>query len=312
MTQIIQRFPFFHTYSIIAHDPDTGEFGGAVQSHWFSVGALVVWAEPGVGAVATQAMAEVSYGPLGLDLLRAGVNARRALDALLSTDDLAELRQVAMIDASGGPAAHTGKRCMAHAGHVTGKNFSAQANMMLNPGVPEAMADGFTASTGRPLAERLVAALEAAQAAGGDVRGQQSAALVVSSGKPGKAWENHPVDLRVEDHPAPVEEMKRLLRLHRSYELMNQGDAHLGRDEIEQALTAYSGAEQLAPETDEMPFWHAVTLLQLGRIEEALPIFARVFRMNPNWRLLLQRLPPVGMLECKDEDLRRVLELSVE
>ena len=246
------RFPFAHTFSIVARDPLTGQMGVAVQSHWFSVGSVVAWGEPGVGVVATQSMVEKSYGPQGLALMRTGVSALTALPALLQADDNREVRQVAMLDRLGQVAVHTGARCIACAGHVLGESFSVQANMMLNDTVWPAMAQAFRAASG-PLAERLVTALEAAQSAGGDIRGQQSAALLVVSGTASEhPWEGILIDLRVEDHPQPVAEMKRLLAIHRAYDWMNQGDEFLADGEVEQALQAYRSAAELAPDMDEL------------------------------------------------------------
>lgn len=216
-----------HTYSIVARDSVTGEMGVAVQSHWFSVGSVVPWAEAGVGAVATQSIAEVSYGPLGLALMRAGKSAPKALQALLQADDHPEWRQVAMIDAQGRVAVHTGEKCIREAGHIAGAQYSVQANLMASDQVWPAMAEAYEGAEG-DLADKMLAALEAAQAAGGDIRGRQSAAIVIvkpaSSGKP---YLDKVVDLRVEDHPAPVKELRRLVKLHRAYELMNEGDEHI-------------------------------------------------------------------------------------
>lgn len=304
---IYPRFPFAHTFSIVARDYETGCLGVAVQSHWFSVGAIVAWAEAGVGAVATQALAETSYGPLGLKLMKAGKSAPDALKALLAVDDRQDLRQVAMVDAHGQVATHTGARCMADAGHVTGEGFSVQANMMATPAVWPAMAEAYRQNKGA-LAERLVSALEAGQAAGGDIRGQQSAAiLIVAAASSGKPWVDRLMDLRVEDHPTPVKELRRLVEVHRAYQLMNQGDEYLGKNEIEKALQAYQAAAGLVPYIDEIPFWHAVTLADLGRIEEALPIFKQVFTVNPNWAILLQRMLPAGMFHATPENLQLIL-----
>ncbi len=302
------RFPLAHTFSIVARDAASGQMGVAVQSHWFSTGSLVTWAEAGVGAVATQAVVEASYGPLGLTLMKAGKTAPQALNALLAGDEGAALRQVAMVDSSGRVAAHTGARCMADAGHETGEGFSVQANMMANPTVWPAMAAAYRAAAG-DLADRLLAALEAAQAAGGDIRGKQSAAiLVVPAVSSGRLWADRVMDLRVEDAPDPIGELKRLVQLQRAYSLMNAGDEALGAGKVEQALEAYRAAAALAPHIEEMPFWHAVTLADLGRVEEALPIFRQVFAVNPAWAELLRRLPPAGMLRDDPAMLARILE----
>jgi uncharacterized Ntn-hydrolase superfamily protein len=284
------------TYSIVARDPATGELGVAVQSHWFSVGPIVAWAEAGVGAVATQSFADPSYGKLGLELMRVGRPAPDALKGLLAADSGSAVRQVAMIDAQGRVAAHTGERCIVAAGHLVGENFSVQANMMEKDTVWPAMAKAFRETKG-DLAARMMAALEAAEAAGGDIRGKQSAALVVVSGKPtGKAWVDRKFDLRVDDHPKPLEELKRLLTLQRAYNLMNEGDLAIERNDINAALEAYSGAERLAPGNAEMVFWHAVSLVGVNRVDEAIPLFQRTFKMDPRWRELLTRLPKAGLL----------------
>lgn len=284
------------TYSIVARDPTTGELGVAVQSHWFSVGPIVAWAEAGVGAVATQSFVDPSYGKLGLDLMRAGRAAPDALKGLLAADSGSAVRQVAMIDAQGRVAAHTGERCVVAAGHLVGENFSVQANMMEKDTVWPAMAKAFRETKG-DLAARMMAALEAAEAAGGDIRGKQSAALVVVSGKPtGKAWVDRKFDLRVDDHPRPLEELERLLTLQRAYNLMNEGDLALERNDTKAALEAYSGAEALAPGNAEMVFWHAVSLVNVGRVDESLPLFQKTFKREPRWRELLTRLPKAGLL----------------
>jgi len=307
MTAKPNRFPFAHTFSIVARDPATGEMGVAVQSHWFSVGSVVAWGEPGVGVVATQSMVEKSYGPQGLELMRIGISAPTALPALLQADDNREVRQVAMVDHLGRMAVHTGVRCIACAGHVSGDGFSVQANMMLNDTVWPAMAEAYQGAAG-PLAERMLAALLAAQTAGGDIRGQQSASLLVVSGTASaNPWEGILVDLRVEDHPQPVQELNRLLGVHRAYEWMNQGDAFLTEGQVDQALSAYRSAAELAPDMDELPFWHALTLADLDRMEEAAPIFKAVFRVNPNWAELVKRLPAAGLLRDDPELMDRIL-----
>lgn len=284
------------TYSIVARDAVTGELGVAVQSHWFSVGAIVPWAEAGVGAVATQSFVEPSYGFLGLEQMRKGVPAGAALERLVAKDARPEVRQVAFVDAQGRIGVHTGSKCIPHAGHRTGEGYSVQANLMLTNEVPDAMASAFEA-TGGPLAERMLAALEAAQAAGGDIRGKQSAALLVVRGTAtDRPWTDRLVDLRVEDSDRPLEELRRLLALHRAYEHMNRGDEAMAAGKVEEAMREYDAAEAMFPQNDEFVFWHAVTLAAAGRIEQALPLFGRAFRMNPAWLLLVPRLPQVGQL----------------
>ncbi len=285
-----------HTYSIVARDPVTGELGAAVQSHWFSVGSLVTWAEAGVGAVATQSFVDPSYGKLGLDLMRAGRSAPDALKGLLAADAGRDVRQVAMIDAQGRVAAHTGARDIPAAGHHVGSNYSVQANLMLNDKVWPAMSKAFEQSKG-DLAEKMLAALDAGQAVGGDIRGRQSSALIVVSGKPsGHAWEDRVFDLRVDDSPEPLQELRRLVKLQRAYNHMNAGDLAVERKDAEGGLREYAAAEALVPDSAEMIYWHAVALVNMKRVDESLPLFRRVFAMDPNWRTLTPRLPPVGLL----------------
>ncbi len=292
----MKYLPFAHTFSIVAWDGEQRQMGVAVQSHWFSVGSVVAWAEPGVGVVATQSMVDVSYGPLGLALLRAGRAPRQALDGLLLADEGRALRQVAMLDATGRCAVHTGERCVAEAGHYEGGGFSVQANMMANHRVWGAMAEAYRAASGE-LSERLLRALDAAQAAGGDARGQQSACmLIVSTEAHMRPWDGRIIDLRVEDHPDPIGELRRLVRVQRAYQYMNVGDEKLGQGAVEDALQAYQMAAGLAPDIVELPFWQAVTLADLGRLEEALPVFQAVFAREPRWRTMLQRLPAAGLL----------------
>jgi len=299
-----------HTFSIVARDPESGEMGVAVQSHWFSVGSVVTWAEAGVGAVATQAFAEISYGPLGLTLMRAGKPAPDTLTSLLATDEQRELRQVAMVDAQGRIAAHTGARCIADAGHETGEGFSVQANMMACPDVWPAMARAYRETTG-DLAECMLAALEAGQAVGGDIRGRQSAAiLIVKPVSTGRPWADRVMELRVEDHTEPIRELRRLVHLHRAYQHMNQGDELLGTGKIEEALREYRAAAEMVPDIVELPFWHAVTLADLGRVDEALPIFEDVFARNADWAELLTRLPAAGFLRDDAEMMQRILALA--
>lgn len=297
------------TYSIVARDPVTGQMGVAVQSHWFSVGALVPWAEAGIGAVATQSFIEVSYGPLALELLRSGRTAEEALRGLVSADPHPEVRQVAVVDANGGVAAHTGDMAIAEAGQRTGAGYSVQANLMLSSTVPDAMAEAYEESDG-DLTERLLAALEAAQAEGGDIRGRQSAAIVVVAGtSTGKPWADRLFDLRVEDHPEPVIELRRLVHLARAYQHMNAGDEAVTQGDVEGALREYSTAAAMVPDAatnGEMVFWHAVALVNAGRVDASLPLFRRAFMVDANWRELVRRLPRAGQLPDDDAIIRRI------
>ena len=296
-----------HTFSIVARDPATGELGVAVQSHWFSVGSTVPWAEAGVGAVATQSFVDPSYGKLGLDLMRAGRSAPDALKALLAGDEGREVRQVAMIDAQGRVAAHTGKNDIQAAGHVVGKDYSVQANLMLNDEVWPAMSQAFEKAKG-DLAERMLAALDAAQSAGGDIRGKQSAALIVVSGKPtGRPWQDRIFDLRVDDSPEPLKELHRLVTLQRAYNHMNAGDLAVEKRDNEGALREYGAAEQLVPDNAEMVYWHAVALVNMGRVDESLPLFRRAFAMDKNWMTLTPRLVRSGLIPDDARLIERLL-----
>jgi len=297
-----------HTYSIVARDEATGRLGVAVQSHWFSVGSIVAWAEAGVGAVATQSLVDPSYGPLALELLRAGKSPEEALRGLIQADAGSDVRQVAVVDAQGRAAAHTGARCIPAAGHRTGAGYSVQANLMEKDTVWDAMARAYEASEG-DLAERLLAALEAAQREKGDIRGQQSASILIVSGEPtGRPWQDRIMDLRVEDHPDPVAELRRLVELHRAYEHMNAGDAAMERGDTEGAKREYGSAEALAPGNVEMVYWHAVSLANAGEVAASLPLFDRVFAADARWAELTPRLAGVGLLTVSREDLARILE----
>ena len=284
------------TYSIVALDETTGELGVAVQSHWFSVGFLVPWAKAGVGAVATQSFVKVDYGPDGLQLMESGITAVDALKTLTSKDEGEAVRQVGMIDIKGNVAAHTGSRCIKYAGHIVGENYSVQANMMANGTVPKAMAVAFEKTKG-DLADRMMAALEAAEAEGGDIRGKQSAAMVIVSGEPsGVEWKDTKLNLRIEDHPTPLIELKRLIRVHRAYQHANMGDHYMETEEIDKALIEYSKAAEYYPENAELPYWSAVALANGGRLEEALPVFQSVFQRNPDLKTMTPRLVKSGLL----------------
>ena len=288
-----------HTYSIVARDPQTGEMGVAVQSHYFSVGSAVPWAEAGVGAVATQSFVEVSYGPLGLELMKTGKSATDALRSLLASDEGRDVRQVAMIDANGNVAAHTGIKCIADAGHHVGVNYSVQANLMSNATVWPAMAKAFESATGS-LAERMLAALEAAQAAGGDLRGEQSAALLVVSGKrTGVWWKDRLVDLRVEDHRNPLQELRRLLKLRAAYHHEDRGDAFVAEKKLDEAMKEYAAAAELAPDNDELLFWYAVGVYTAGDEARSLELFRKVFQRDRRWIGLIDRLPASELLPAE-------------
>lgn len=278
------------TYSIVARAPDSGEFGVAVQSHWFSVGAVVPWAQPGVGAVATQSIVEVTYGPRGLELMASGTSAADALAELTARDEGAAVRQVAMIDAAGLVATHTGADCVGFAGHVAGHQVSCQANMMRSADVWPAMLAAYESTEGS-LARRLLAALEAAEAAGGDARGKQSAALLVvpASGEP---WQQT-VSLRVEDDAEPLPELRRLLDLHEAYTMVGLADECSAAGRHDEAAALYQAAARLAPGNHELRFWAGLGAAQAGDWDRALAEVQAAIAAEPGWRGLLARLPPV-------------------
>lgn len=303
-------YPLASTYSIVGRDEATGEIGVAVQSHWFSVGTIVSWGEASAGVIATQSFVNASFGPHGLNLLKEGFTAQQVLDSLINSDEGREFRQLAVLDTRGNAAAFTGKNCIEERCQIVGRNYSVQANMMLNGNVCNAMAESFRISTG-PLAERLLAALEAAETAGGDIRGKQSAALLVFKGEAsGKVWEDKLVDIRIDDNREPLVELKRILKVHRAYEHMNRGDLAIEHGNMETALKEYSSAGEMYPDNEEMKFWHAVTLANNGMVEKSLNIFKDVFGMNNNWKILLKRLPASGLLNVSDNELKLILGIN--
>ena len=300
------------TYSIVARDPETGQLGVAVQSHWFSVGSVVPWVQSGVGVVATQSLTDVTYGPLGLELMRAGKTAEQTLTGLLATDPNPEWRQVGMIDARGNAAVHTGRQCIREAGHVKGENFIVMANLMEKNTVWKAMAEAFRNSPG-DLAERMLAALEAAQAEGGDIRGRQSAAMIIVRGtSTGADYKDRIVDLRVDDNPNPVRELRRLLTLNRAYLLMNEGDEKMVARDTHGAMEAYNRAMDLAPNVTEIKYWTALTMFSEGLENEALEIFTEVFAREPLWVEVTRRLPAAGLLINDAGELDRILSVAPE
>ena len=277
------------TYSIVARDPETGELGVAVQSHWFSVGPIVPWARPGVGAVATQANAEVAYGPRALDLLERGMSARGALKRLLAEDPLAASRQVAVVDAHGEVAAHTGEACMAFAGDVQGAGVSCQANIMTTAEVWPAMLTAYASSPGS-LTTRLLAALDVAESAGGDLRGRQSAAILVVPAT-GDPWATV-TSLRIEDHPDPLAELGRLARLDAAYRIAGEGDERLAAGRHDEASALFRRACELAPESDELRFWAGLGAAQVGDMGTALADVRAAIDVHAGWLELLRRLTP--------------------
>lgn len=296
----VKKNPFAHTYSIVARDAKTGQIAVGVQSHWFSVGTVVPWAKAGVGAIATQSFVNIEYGRQGIPLLEKGAKPEEVFLSLAKKDEGKAFRQVGIIDAKGRSYAHTGKKNIKYANHITGENFSVQANMMKNDLVVPAMAKAFKKHSDLPLAERVVEVLKAAQKAGGDIRGKQSAALIVVSGKKNKV-ENQPhqIDLRVDDHQNPVQELERLLQVKRGYDLMNKADVALERNDMEKALALYEEAEKLMPDNLELQFWKGVGLLNMGQTRQGLEILQVVFNQNKDWQKLITRLPDAGLLDVE-------------
>jgi uncharacterized Ntn-hydrolase superfamily protein len=302
--------PFAHTFSIVARDEKTGEMAVGVQSHWFSVGTLVSWGEAGVGVVATQSFVNVSFGIRGLDLLRRGLTAPEALEILLKDDEGREVRQVAIIDTFGNVATHTGKMCVQYASDKKGKQYSVQANMMLDSTVCQAMSKAYEASAGKVLSERVMLALDAAQAAGGDVRGKQSAALLmVPPRSEDRPWDERTIDLRVDDHPEPLKELRRLLNVRIAYGHMNAGDLAVEKNDMVKAMQEYQAAMKLMPANLEMQYWTAITLANNKQVDKALPILKKVFAADKNWKMLTRRLPSVNLLTVSEPDLQRILAL---
>lgn len=300
--------PLVHTYSIVARDALTGEMAVGVQSHWFSVGTAVPWLEAGVGAVATQSFVDKSYGPKALALLKKGYTAQQVLDSLTKVDDGRDVRQVAIIDNKGNVAVHTGAKCIQYASHITGNNFSVQSNMMLGNKVCESMKNAFEKSTGKPLAERVLLALEAAEKAGGDIRGKQSAALMVVSGKTVEIWNNKTVDLRVDDSPLPLKELRRLYTVHLAYQHMNSGDLAVEKNNMELAMQEYNAAMKLFPQNLEMQYWTAITLANNKQMAKATILLQKIYAKDKNWRELTKRLKPVGLLNVSERDYKKLIQ----
>ena len=299
--------PLAHTFSIVARDTETGEMGVAVQSHWFSVGSIVAWGEAGVGVVATQSFVNPSFGQRGLELLKQGKSAQEVVDILIASDEGRDVRQLAIVDAKGNSASYTGAKCISEAGNIAGDNYSVQANMMLNNTVWGAMSRAFENSSG-PLAERLITALEAAQNEDEDIRDKQSACLLVVRSTPtGNIWEDRLIDLRVEDNPNPIIELKRLLKVHRAYDHMNAGDLAVEKNDMKLAIDEYNTAMKMFPENLEMKFWTAVSLANTGEVEKSLPMFKEIFEKDNNWKELTKRLIPVGLLTVDEKILKEII-----
>ena len=305
-----KKAPLAHTYSIVAKDTKTGEMGVGVQSHYFSVGSIVSWGESGVGVVATQSLVNASFGLRGLDLLKQGKSPREALDILLAADEGRDVRQVAILDVQGRVAAHTGSKCIIHAGHIEGNKYSVQANMMLTDKVWSTMSKTFETYDNLPLPERILKTLASAETVGGDIRGKQSAAILIVGGKEAEnKWEDKLIDLRVEDNEHPIEELSRVLKLYRAYKHMDKGDLAMEHSDMETALNEYDSALNLFPKNLEMKFWTAVTLANNQKTTKALELFKEVFDIDNNWRLLAERLPKSDLLNVTKKELEQILSL---
>jgi len=313
--QLVSMAQFFkkdsglaHTFSIVARDSVTGEMAVGVQSHWFSVGTSVTWGEAGVGVVATQSFVNKSYGLKGLELMQLGKTAPEALSQLLVLDEGREVRQVAMIDINGNVNAFTGKNCIDYANHIVGNNYAVQSNMMLTDKVCMAMSKAFEASVGRPLAERVLLALQAAQLAGGDIRGKQSAAILVVAGKKtNQPWNDRLIDLRVDDHPAPLNELDRLLRLFRAYQHMDKGDLATEKNELVLAMKEYGAAMEMFPANLEMKYWTAITPANNKKVKEAAAMLQMIYKQDANWRELTRRLPKVNLLTVSSNEFKELI-----
>lgn len=301
--------PFTHTYSIVAKDSITGDMAVAVQSHWFSVGSVVTYGKAGVGVVATQSLVNPSYGPKGLALMEQGLTPKQALDVLLKNDSGEMYRQVAFLNHKGAVATHTGNKCIDEAGHKQGKYFSVQANMMLKNTVWDAMANAFQSNNG-DLSERVLAALKAAEIEKGDIRGKQSAAILIVKGEAtGNSWEDVIMDLRVDDNREPLQELERLMKVHKAYGFMNKGDLAMEVGDSQKAENLYLEAQKLFPDNTEMKYWYAINLLNNKDFDKAYLILKTIFNKDKNWKTLTGRLVKSELLAISDDKLKEVMKL---
>ena len=295
------------TFSIIARDPLTGAFGMACETHFFAVGRLVGWLEPGVGAVATQAFVNVGFGPRGLELLRSGMSPRSVVSSLIDSDESPEVRQLAVVGPDGDVANYTGANCVASAGALSGEQVSVQGNMLASHDVYASMLRAYEDAADLPFASRLLAALRAGEDAGGDARGSQSAVLKIVSGKRGgNVWEETLLDLRVDDHPDPVTEITRLAELSGAFDrlgdvmfaprLMIGEYSAVTPEELGGALAALDSAREVLGDNLEASFWKAVLLARAGRHSESAELFAEVFAQQPHWRPYLDSVAAAGFV----------------
>lgn len=284
------------TYSIVARDPHTGRFGVAVQSHFLGVGPVVPWLEAGVGAVATQASVDISLGPIGLELLRAGRSADDVVAALIASDAQAHVRQLGVVDTNGRAAAHTGANCIPACGHLVGDGFTVQGNLLERDTCWPAMAATYAAALveGLPFVERLLLAMEAAEREGGDVRGRQSASIMIVSADlghipwRGQRWLGRLMDLRIEDHPDPVPELRRIVSMQLAYDLLDEaGDAVRAGQSVAER---YELARRIAPDAYELVFWRGVELAAAGDVEAGRRELQIAFAADARWRTTLEHL----------------------
>jgi uncharacterized Ntn-hydrolase superfamily protein len=297
------------TYSIVARDPATGRFGVAVQSHYLGVGPTVPWLEAGVGAVATQASVNLSFGPIGLELLRAGRSAEEVVAALVASDPGAQQRQLGVVDAHGRGAAFTGAETIPAAGHLVREGFTVQGNLLERDTCWPAMAAAYEAASHEPFSERLLLALEAAEREGGDVRGRQSAAIMIVDGSLQAAtWQGRLMDLRIEDHRDPVPELRRLVTLQEAYNLLDDaGDAATaGLDEA----ARYAEARRRAPEAHELVLWMGLEYAKRGDLDAARRELGTAFAADARWRTTLQHLAVAGREGITPELAKRLLDTS--
>nr|MDO8100550.1 DUF1028 domain-containing protein [Candidatus Njordarchaeota archaeon] len=297
------------TFSIVAFDPIIKDLGVAVQSRYFSVGSVVPWAEAGVGAIATQSFVNVSYGPRGLQFLKEGLSVDEVIGRLTRDDEGKDFRQLGIVDSKGSASAFTGSRCLEWAGSTVGKNYAAQGNILAGEDVVKGMVENFESTKGE-LADKLVAALEGGQEGGGDARGRQSAALLVVRKNVGRAgYGDRYIDLRVEDHPEPIVELRRLLVMHRVYRLIDDGEDKIATGDLDGALSLIREAVSLGPTIDDAHVDLGIIYLKLGRKDEALKAFRQALKLNPRMKTMIKQLPGAGLVE-PDPEVFRELDIT--
>ncbi len=282
------------TYSIVAYDPDAKQFGVGVQTHQPAVGSVVPWIRAGVGAVATQSLTNIAFGPMGIELMTQGYSAEAALKALLAGDDRPQVRQVALVDKDGKVAVHSGAGCIPFFGHLSGQHYSVQANMMARDTVPAAMASAYEKTKGH-LAERMMAAMEAAEAEGGDIRGSQSAAMIIYGSEPKPHWANRVLDLRVDESKNPIKELRRLVTMRLADLHSDKGEELAKSKDLAGMQTTFAEARKIIGDPTEMTFWQALVLADNhSLIDEAHALLAPLFKSEPQWEELLRRLIKMG------------------